>query len=84
MKTLNKALLLGAFVSINATTAFAGDVVKLDGKGLAVNAAPVIVCEQKMPILAVGKSANKNRLLGVSLKNGIGVTLPLISLNIPL
>ena len=44
MKTLNKALLLGAFVSINATTAFAGDVVKLDGKGLAVNAAPVIVC----------------------------------------
>ena len=84
MKTLNKALLLGAFVSINATSAFAGDVVKLDGKGLAINAAPVVVCEQKMPVLAIGKSANKKRLLGVSMRNGIGVTLPLVSLNIPL
>ena len=84
MKTQNKALLLGALVSLNATTAFAGDVVKLDGKGLAVKAAPVVVCEQKMPLLAIGKSANKKRLLGVSLRNGVGVTLPFISLNIPL
>ena len=57
--------------------------VKVNGDGLKIDAAPVIVCEQKMPLLAVGKDANKKRLLGVSLKNGIG-TIPFVSLNIPL
>lgn len=85
MKLLKSlALFLGLTLLVTTNSAFAGDVVKLDGKGLAVNAAPVVVCEQKMPLLAVGKNANKKRLLGVSLRNGIGVTLPLISLNIPL
>jgi len=82
MKTLKKALLLGAIVT--ATSAFAGDVVKLDKNGLAVKAAPVVVCEQKMPLLAVGTSANKKRLLGISLRDGIGVTIPFVSLRIPL
>jgi hypothetical protein len=84
MKTPNKALLLGVIVSLTTISALAEDVVKLDSKGLAVNAAPVVVCEQKMPLLAIGTDANKKRLLGVSLKNGIGLTLPFISLNIPL
>jgi len=82
MKTLKKALLLGAIVT--ATSAFAGDVVKLDKNGLAVKAAPVIVCEQKMPLLAIGTNANKKRLLGISLRDGIGVTIPFVSLRIPL
>lgn len=82
MKTLKKALLLGAIVT--ATSAFAGDVVKLDKNGLAVKAAPVVVCEQKMPLLAVGTNANKKRLLGISLRDGIGVTIPFVSLRIPL
>ena len=74
--------MLGAIVT--ATSAFAGDVVKLDKNGLAVKAAPVVVCEQKMPLLAVGTSANKKRLLGISLRDGIGVTIPFVSLRIPL
>ena len=69
---------------VAANSAFAGDVVKVNGDGLKIDAAPVIVCEQKMPLLAVGKDANKKRLLGVSLKNGIGITIPFVSLNIPL
>jgi hypothetical protein len=83
MKTKHKvALFMGAILT--SASAFAGDVVKLDKNGLAVNAAPVVVCEQKMPLLAVGKDANKKRLLGISLRDGVGVTIPFVSLRIPL
>lgn len=84
MKNNKSKLFLGAIMLVAANSAFAGDVVKVDGDGLKIDAAPVVVCEQKMPLLAVGKDANKKRLLGVSLKNGIGITIPFVSLNIPL
>tara|TARA_Y100000356_G_C11240818_1_gene280826 strand:+ start:8 stop:496 length:489 start_codon:yes stop_codon:yes gene_type:complete len=83
-KSFKSSLFFGSMLLVSINSVFAEDVVKIDKNGVKINAAPVVVCEQKSPIFAVGKSANEQRLLGVSLKDGIGVTIPFVTLRLPL
>ena len=60
-------------------------VASADSKGVNVNLEPVASVSQPLPALEVWQSSVDNHgILGVEVNNGVRVTVPFVSLNIPL
>lgn len=74
-------LTLVVIASTISASADIGLVVDANGVKADVGVASV---NQPAPGLKLGPTANSNTLFDISLKNGIAVTLPFVSLNIPL
>ncbi len=60
-------------------------VASADSKGVNVNLEPVASVSQPLPALQVGQSSvDDHGILGVEVNNGVRITVPFVSLNIPL
>ena len=66
-----------------ATSVFADVGLTVDNKGAKADIGIASV-SQSSPSLKIGPAANSNPIFDISFKGGLGITLPFISLNVPL
>lgn len=79
-----KALVI-AVVGMSLVGCASNTIATADSKGVNVNLEPVASVAQPLPALEVGKSSvDKHGILGVEVNNGLRVTIPFVSLNLPL